>query len=423
MELADNILESLQSLYPEDAGRARVRYARLSQWHQDVFGHLPSGFVTAPGRTELGGNHTDHNHGCVLASAIDLDAVAAVRPVSGETVTLLSEGFPATVRVDLKGLAPRADERLTSAALIRGVAARLRTRGYRIGGFEAVASSDVGVGSGLSSSAAFEVMVSGIFNALYNNDRSIPPTEMALAGQEAENEYFGKPCGLMDQLCAATGGALRIDFKEPSRPAVASVPFDPEGHGYALLVVNTGGNHADLTSDYAAIPGEMRAVAKLLGGETLRDVSHGALMEHLARIRETCGDRALLRCLHFFSENDRVEAMTSSLMEGRFQDFLGLVQASGESSLTLLQNGYSPATPASQGLMVALTLTERFRPGVDGAICRVHGGGFAGTIQAYVRESDVEAYRTYMSRWFGPSAVTRLRIRTHGVEAFHVLQD
>lgn len=422
MQLIDNILDSLRSLYPENAARARDRYVRLSQWHQDVFGHLPSGFVSAPGRTELGGNHTDHNHGRVLASAVDLDAVAAVRPVPGETVTLLSEGFPATVRVDLKGLSPRADERLTSAALIRGVAARLRSRGYSVGGFEAVASSDVGVGSGLSSSAAFEVMVGGIFNALYN-DSSIPPTEMALAGQEAENGYFGKPCGLMDQLCAATGGALRIDFKEPSHPVVGSVPFDPEAHGYALLVVDTGGSHADLTSDYAAIPGEMRAVATLLGGETLRDVSHEAVMENLARIREACGDRALLRCLHFFGENDRVEMMTLALVQERFQDFLGLVQASGESSLTLLQNGYSPATPASQGLMVALTLTERFRAGADRPVCRVHGGGFAGTIQAYVQESDVEAYRNHMSRWFGPSAVTRLRIRTQGVVAIHVLQD
>jgi galactokinase len=421
MQLAHDIQESLRELYPDNAGRAQERYARLSQWHRDVYGHGPTLFVSAPGRTELGGNHTDHNHGRVLASAIDLDSVAAVRPVTGETVTVQSEGFAETVRVDLRDLSPRPEERSTSAALVRGVAAGLNARGYRIGGFEAVVSSDVGVGSGLSSSAAFEVMIGGIFDALFNG-WSMSPTELALAGQEAENHYFGKPCGLMDQLCASTGGALRIDFKDPSDPVVASVPFEPEAHGYALLVVNTGGSHADLTADYAAIPGEMRAVAELLGGATARDVTHEALMENLSSIRETCGDRALLRCMHFFSENDRVEMMTSALVHEQFQEFLGLVEASGTSSVMLLQNGYSPADPAHQSLMVALTLTERFRSGADRAICRLHGGGFAGTIQAYVPEPGVEAYRNYMSRWFGAAAVTRLRIRTQGVQTIQLLQ-
>ena len=422
MQLADDIQEFLRSLYPENAERALERFARLSLWHRDVYGHQPSGFVSAPGRTELGGNHTDHNHGRVLASAVALDAVAAVRLVVGDAVRLHSEGFAEPVHVDLQDLGEKREERFTSAALVRGVAARLKARGYRIGGFEAVVSSDVGVGSGLSSSAAFEVMVGGIFSALYNG-WSIPPTVMALAGQEAENDFFGKPCGLMDQLCAVMGGALTIDFKFPSSPVVSSVRFDPEAFGYALLVVDSGGSHADLTPDYAAIPGEMRAVAKLLGAETCRDVSRPDLMENIARIRTACGDRALLRCLHFLDENERVEMMASALQEGKFQEYLGLVKASGDSSLALLQNGHSPADPARQGVVVALALTDRFLKSAGGGACRVHGGGFAGTIQAYVPEPEVEAYRAYMAQWFGPAAVTRLRIRTKGVQTCPVPRD
>lgn len=417
MQLVHDIGDLLQELYPEDTARAVERYERLSRWHRDVFGHLPSLFVSASGRTELGGNHTDHNHGRVLASAVHLDAVAAVRPVPGNAVHLQSEGFPERVRIDLRDLAAKPSERSTSAALVRGVAARLKARGHRVGGFEAVVSSDVGVGSGLSSSAAFEVLVGGIFNSLYNG-WSVPLTGLALAGQEAENDYFGKPCGLMDQLCAAVGGAMTIDFKVPSTPVVTTVRFEPEAFGYALMVVDSGGSHADLTPDYAAIPGEMRAVAKLLGAETCRDVSRREFMENIARIRTECGDRALLRCLHFFDENERVEMMASALQNGKIQEFLGYVKASGDSSLTLLQNGHSPADPARQGVMVALALTNRFLKGAASGACRLHGGGFAGTIQAYIPEPEVDAYRAYMAQWFGPEAVTRLRIRTRGVQAY-----
>lgn len=422
MSLADDIRESLRALYPEDPGRALERYTRLSLWQRDVYGQLPSVFVSAPGRTELGGNHTDHNNGLVLASAVSLDAVAAVRTVAGDTVRLRSEGFADPVQIDLRDLAERGGERLTSAALVRGVAARLKARGYRVGGFEAVVSSDVGVGSGLSSSAAFEVMVGGIFNALYN-EWSIPPTVLALAGQEAENDYFGKPCGLMDQLCAATGGALAIDFSVPTAPVVSPVRFEPETFGYALVVVDSGGSHADLTPDYAAIPGEMRAVAKLLGAETCRGVSRRELMENIPRVRAACGDRALLRCLHYLDENERVVLMASALRERTFEDFLRLVTASGGSSVSLLQNGHSPSDPAHQGVVVALALTDRFLKGAAGGACRLHGGGFAGTIQAYVPEPDVEAYRAYMSQWFGPAAVTRLRIRTGGVQMCPGMRD
>jgi galactokinase len=422
MSLTNDTRESLRGLYPEDAGRALERYTRLSMWHRDVYGQLPAVFVSAPGRTELGGNHTDHNHGLVLASAVSLDAVAAVRPVAGDTVRVRSEGFADPVNLDLRDLSPKGEERLTSVALVRGVAARLKARGYQVGGFEAVVSSDVGVGSGLSSSAAFEVMVGGIFNALYNG-WTIPPTVLALAGQEAENDYFGKPCGLMDQLCAVTGGALAIDFSVASAPVVSPVRFEPETFGYALVVVDSGGSHADLTPDYAAIPDEMRSVARLLGAETCRAVSREQLMANVSRVRAACGDRALLRCLHYLDENERVVMMASALREGKFEDFLRLVTASGGSSLTLLQNGHSPADPAHQGVVVALALTDRFLNDAAGGACRLHGGGFAGTIQAYVPESDVEAYRAYMSQWFGQAAVTRLRIRIGGVQTCPGMRD
>jgi galactokinase len=422
MYTVNTLQSSICALYPEHSERALDRYVRLGRWHRDAFGKPADAFVSAPGRTELGGNHTDHNRGCVLASAVDLDVVSAVRLMTDDVVTILSEGYPEPVQVDLRDLAPRTSERLTSAALVRGVAARLRARGHRIGGFHAVVMSDVGVGSGLSSSAAFEVMVGGVFNALYN-DSAIPAGQLALAAQEAENEYFGKPCGLMDQLCAATGGALRIDFRDPAAPLVTSVRFEPESHGYALLVVNTGGSHADLTADYAAIPEEMRAVARALGGETCRDVTRAALLENLAFVRTTCGDRAALRCLHFIEENSRVEAMAVALEGKRFQEFLQLVRGSGESSITLLQNGHSPSHPARQGIMVALALSDRAIPGGGRTVSRVHGGGFAGAIQAYVPEESVDLYRAAMAGWFGPDAVTRLRVRTTGVHAFAVPQD
>ncbi len=422
MHLTDTIQESLRALYPEDTGKAQQRYMRLSRWHREVYGRPPSGFVSAPGRTELGGNHTDHNHGRVLASAVALDAVAAVRPVAGDMVSLRSEGFPDAVRVDLRDLGLKREERLTSGALVRGVAARLKARGYKVGGVEAVVSSDVGVGSGLSSSAAFEVMVGGIFDSLFNG-QTIPPTALALSGQEAENDYFGKPCGLMDQLCSVTGGAVTIDFNVPSAPIVASVRFEPEAYGYALLVVDTGASHADLTADYSAIPGEMRSVARILGVETCRDVSRQALMDNVARVRAACGDRSLLRCFHFLDENERVDAMASALRQGKFQEYLGYVRESGASSIALLQNGHSPSDPTRQAVVVALALTERFLKGAAGGACRVHGGGFAGTIQAYIPEPEVDAYRSYMAQWFGPAAVTRLRIRTKGVQTFPAPQD
>jgi galactokinase len=422
MHRLNDIGHILQLLYPGETERAPERFARLQRWHRDLFGFPPSGFVSAPGRTELGGNHTDHNRGCVLAAAVSMDAVAGMRPVAGDHVRLHSEGFPEPVELDLRDLAQRAEERHTSRALVRGVAARLKSRGFHVGGFDAVVTTDVGVGSGLSSSAAFEVLVGGIFSALYN-EWSIPVAALALAGQEAENEYFGKPCGLMDQLCSATGGTLMIDFKVPAAPVVAPVRFEPEAHGYALLVVDTGGNHADLAADYASIPLEMRSVARALGQETCRDVDRRELMENMTRVREACGDRALLRCLHFLDENERVGQMAAALLEENFPAFLALVRASGLSSIALLQNAHSPADPGRQGVALALAMTERFLKGASAGACRLHGGGFAGTIQAYVPAPEVEAYRTYMSRWFGPAAVTRLRVRAQGVQTIPPMLD
>jgi galactokinase len=411
------------SLYGEEgADSARQRYSRLAA-------ELPEGFsgqefglrvFSVPGRTELGGNHTDHNRGKVLAASIQLDVAAVAAARKDKQVFFRSSGHR-DVKLDLSNLSRREEETGTTEALIRGIAAEFSAQGTPVNGFTANADNMVLTGSGLSSSAAVEVLFAKIFDNLYCGGKR-SAMDLAKIGQKAENTYFGKPCGLMDQTACATGGVVAIDFGGPE-PLVRRIDFDPGAAGFALCVVNTGGSHSDLTPDYAAIPGEMKQTAAFFGNSVLRELDEKAFMTRLTDLRKAAGDRAVLRALHFFNENRRVEAMLKTLEDMNaeranskksFMDaFLALARESGNSSRDLLQNIYSPKNPAEQGIGLALALTENFLNSKDGA-CRVHGGGFAGTIQAYLPTDKLEEYRGLVEGVFGKGALTVLRIRPQG---------
>ncbi len=397
-----------QQLYPSDQLQdQKKRWKALAQKHRTLFGEQNTSLYTTPGRTELGGNHTDHNGGCVLAASVNLDTIGAVSLRDDSRVIFHSEGYP-VVDVDLKDLSPRKAEEGKTEALIRGIAAGFAESGYRIGGFQINTTSSVLKGSGLSSSAALEILTASILNTEFN-DRKLTSLDMALIGQEAENLYFGKPCGLMDQIACACGGITAMDFKSEKAPEIRPVLFDFHEAGYDLMVVDTGGNHADLTPEYGAVPGEMKAAAQFCGGEVCRDISKQDLLAHIKDLRRETGDRAILRAFHFYKENERVEAMLNALHAGQIKNYLALVNASGRSSFCYLQNVYPAGTPREQGISLALALTEDFLAG-EGA-CRVHGGGFAGTIQVYVPLDKSHAYHSYMEDFFGQGAVTALKIR------------
>ena len=404
---------------------------------------------TAAGRTELGGNHTDHNRGRVVAASIQLDQAAAAAPREDCRVFFRSTGYPDVI-IDLAGPDGQPDpgikenEKGKTDALVRGISAEFAARGAVVKGFTVIADSTVLPGSGLSSSAAVEVLIGRIINSLYFEGKC-SSLEIARIGQKAENVYFGKPCGLMDQTACAYGGAVAIDFADPAKPLVKQVNVDLSAAGFALCIVNTRGSHADLTPDYAAIPGEMKAVAAFFGNEVLRECTREMAVKHAAEIREKLGDRALLRALHFFDENERAAQMHTalekladpSLMREAITEYLALVNESGDSSWKLLQNIYSTQNVKEQGISVALALTKSFlenlpgsgeypgaggmkRPGAPNVslpgACRVHGGGFAGTIQAYIPIAALENYRTLMDGIFGSGSVTILQIRSTGAE-------
>jgi len=408
---ADRASKSLVKVYGKagvEEGRRRMDTLASGFGDRGEAGSLR--FYSAPGRTELAGNHTDHNRGKVLCAAVHLDALACVLPVEGREARLSSAGFPDPVRVDLDSLAPRPEEKGTTAALLRGVVAGLSARGLAIPGFEARVDSRVLVGSGLSSSAAIEVLLAVVMADLAG--AALPPLELARIGQAAENEYFGKPCGLMDQAASASGGIVAFDFRDPASPLALPIDFDFSKEGLSLVVVNTGGSHADLTDDYAALPAEMKAVARALGAGELRDVDPAELEARGPELRAALGDRPLLRALHFFDENERVTAMVEALRRGRVRRYLKLVRRSGDSSWKLLQNLSTGRDSREQGLCLALALTERFLGGKGAS--RVHGGGFAGTIQAYLPAGLEEEYRRYMEPWFGEGSVISLAIRGPG---------
>ena len=390
-----------------------ARYNKLIDKFTSEFGSADLHFFSTPGRTELGGNHTDHNNGLVLASSINLDSIAVVSNSIDNKIELYSEGYNKPFLVDLNSLEPDLAENGTTNALIRGMAGRLKQLGYSIGGFKAYISSDVLSGSGLSSSASIEVLIGSIFSALFNKN-SIAPEILAQVGQYAENNYLGKPCGLMDQMACAVGGIISIDFKDPLNPIFNKVNFDFNKQKYKLLVVDTGGSHADLTDDYSSIPAEMKSVAELFGVSVLREIDMNIFIEKIPYVRKQLGDRAVLRTLHFLEENTRVEEEVLALESADFNEFLKLITASGNSSFKWLQNIYTAKNIKEQGISLALALSEKFIKEIGGGACRVHGGGFAGTIQIFLPENSVEDYKIKMEKIFGKNSVQVLDIRQIG---------
>ncbi len=395
----------------EDIEAQKQRYIKIVTKFEEFFGlDREVEMFSAPGRTEVGGNHTDHNHGCVLAASVNLDAVAAVSANSENIVRVKSEGYKIDA-VDLKELGVMPSERGKSEALIRGVCAAFKNRGYNIGGFDAATASDVLSGSGLSSSAAFEVLLGTILNHLYNGGK-ISAVEIAQIAQFAENEYFGKPCGLMDQMACSVGGFVKIDFKDPALPVIEKLEFDFASSNHALCIVDTGGDHSDLTDEYAAVRGEMEAVAAKFGKGVLRDVDRAEFEKNISVIRDVAGDRAALRAMHFYNENDRVAKLADALKSGDFEAFKKLIIESGFSSYMYNQNVYTCRAPENQPVSVALAICQQVLNG-KGA-WRVHGGGFAGTIQAFVPVELLEEFKSKICAVFGEKACYVLNIRPDG---------
>lgn len=398
-----------------DADSQKERYCRAVNGYIETFGDSDGlRLLSVPGRSEVGGNHTDHNNGRVLACAVNLDIIAVACPNGSNTIRVKSEGFDIDI-VDLDNLSPVESEKGHSSALIRGVAARLKSLGYKIGGFDAYTTSNVLKGSGLSSSAAFEVMIGNMISCLYNGGR-IDPVALAQTGQYAECEFFGKPCGLMDQTACAVGGFITIDFKDTEHPVIEKLDFDFSKTGYSLCIVDTAGNHADLSDDYAAIRYEMASVASFLGHKVLRECDENEFYKNLRQIREKLGDRAALRAIHFFGDNARVLDEVAALKRGDFKAFLDYVIASGRSSNMYLQNIFSLSDPKSQGLGLALALCEKELAGVGA--WRVHGGGFAGTIQAFVPQDKLESFTGTINGVFGENACYKLTVRPVGAYCF-----
>ncbi|MBQ3045390.1 MAG: galactokinase [Clostridia bacterium] len=395
----------------EDIEAQKARYVRIAESFEELYGaDREVSVFSAPGRTEVCGNHTDHNHGVVLAASVNLDAVAVAGKNDENIVRVKSEGYKMDV-VDLSDLGVMPAERGKSASLVRGVCAGFRNRGYEIGGFDAATASDVLSGSGLSSSAAFEVLLGTMLNHLYN-DGKISPVEIAQIAQFSENEYFGKPCGLMDQMACSVGGFVMIDFKDPAVPVINKLNFDFGSCGHALCIVDTGGNHADLTDEYAAVRCEMESVASKFGKAVLRDVDRAEFEKNISVVRDSAGDRAVLRAMHFYNENERVAKQAAALGNGDFEAFKALVVESGASSYMYNQNVYTCAAPSCQPVSIALAMCQDILVG-KGA-WRVHGGGFAGTIQAFVPMDLLDEFKTKICAVFGEKSCYVLNIRPEG---------
>lgn len=407
--------QALTAIYAPNGGLEQAR-ARASHVVEAFLADFPensspaAALFSGPGRTEIGGNHTDHQHGHVLCASVDLDLLACAAPNGKNLIRIHSEGYSA-LEVDLSDFEVKPDEANTSAALVRGVAAKIAGQGYAISGFDAYAVSNVLSGSGLSSSAAYEILVGNILNHFCCNG-ALDAVELAKIGQFAENIYFGKPCGLMDQMGASIGGAIAIDFADPAAPVVEKADYDFSKSGHALCIVDTGSCHADLTNDYADITFEMCAVAAYFGKTVLRDVPEADFRAAIPALRQTCGDRAVLRALHFYEDDRRAVQEAEALKTGDFEAFLALVNASGLSSSLCLQNTWSVSAPKSQAIPVALAMGQELLGGT-GAI-RVHGGGFAGTIQAFVPNERLEAFKSGMEALLGPGMCHVLRIRPQG---------
>ncbi|MDO4621982.1 MAG: galactokinase family protein [Eubacteriales bacterium] len=404
--------EVLRKIYIDESvlQMQRERYVKAIQEYIGLFGNAEVEIYSAPGRSEIGGNHTDHQHGKVLASSVNIDIIAVVSPTDDQMVHFKSEGYD---RIDTSVADPVIDESIfgTTRSLIHGIAAGLRKRGYQAGGFNAYATSQVLSGSGLSSSAAFEILVGNILSGLYNEEK-LDAVTLAQIGQEAENIYFGKPSGLMDQMACSVGGLIFIDFADPKTPQVKKVDVDFSVFKHSLCIVDTKGSHADLTDDYAAIPVEMCKVAAYFGKKVLREVDEAAFYQALPEIRKAAGDRAVLRAIHFFDENARVDEEVAALQKGDFEAFKAIAMESGQSSYKYLQNVYACHKPEEMSVAVSLVMTKKLLG--DKAAYRVHGGGFAGTIQAFIPDDAVAAYKEGMEKLLGEGSCHVMKVRPIG---------
>lgn len=395
---------------PADLKKNAARYTAILKRYTSEFGDNDPEFFSSPGRTEIGGNHTDHNYGRVLAGAVNLDIIGVAGKNNKNVIRIWAADYP-KFEVNLNSLEIDKNEKFTSAALVRGICARLKELGYAIGGFDACIDGGVPKGSGLSSSASFEVLIGAIISHFYNGGK-LDPIENAKIGQYSENNYFGKPCGLMDQTACAMGGLITIDFKDPSKPVVKKVNFDFVSTGFSLVITDTGGSHADLNDEYASLPTDMKAVAGAFGAKVLREVTINQVIEIIPSIREKVGDRAILRAIHFQGDNQRVVEQVDALERNDFKSFLGMVVDSGFSSYMYNQNIYPVSNVKEQNVSLALALSHLVLKG-EGA-WRVHGGGFAGTIQAFVPQNLLGKYVSTLEHVYGKGSCHILFIRQKG---------
>lgn len=404
-------LAALYCCTPEETPAQAARYAAVLDGLETTFGaHTEAGLYSAPGRTEIGGNHTDHQHGRVLAGSVNIDMIAAAAPNDKNQLRVQSEGYDLCV-IDLNDLEARKEEENTTAALLRGECAAFTQRGAKLAGLDVYISSNVPKGSGVSSSAAFEVLIGVILNDCFMTEK-VSPIAIAQIGQWAENVYFGKPCGLMDQMASSVGNIITIDFASPAKPVVEPVAVDFSKAGLALCILDSGADHADLTDEYAAIPAECRAVAAVCGGEVLRDVPFETFLAKLPECRRQCGDRAVLRAFHVYADNDRVAKQVAALHDGDFGTFLSLVNESGCSSWEYLQNVIPAGYKEHQEVGVTIAAAKHLL-GDKGAV-RVHGGGFAGTVQAFVPVEMLDEFKAGMEAILGEGRCHVLSIRPEG---------
>ncbi len=395
-------------------GYQRTRYIEALIEYAEVFGNgdreLDAELYSAPGRSEIGGNHTDHQHGNVLCASVNVDAIAVAGNINPDKVRVLSKGYD-IMTISLDDLEKKTEEEGTTIALIKGVLGRMKELGFAVGGFDAYITSDVLSGSGLSSSAAFETIIGTIVSGLYN-EMTVDPVEIAKIGQYAENVYFGKPCGLMDQMACSVGSLCRIDFLHPEEPKIEKIDFDLASVGYSLCITDTKGSHADLTPDYAAVPHEMKEVAECFNKEVLRDLPEEEFMRDINIARKKCGDRAVLRALHFYGENRRAVEEAEALTKGDFYEFLRIFRQSGDSSYKYLQNVYTNHDVGHQNVSIGIAVSEYVLKGRG--VPRVHGGGFAGTMQAFVDDRAVNEYKTAMDGLYGEGSCMVYKIRKYG---------
>ncbi len=413
VNVENTISEKLREIYGEEnLNKNLQRYAKLREKFVSFFGDREITFFSSPGRTELSGNHTDHNKGLALAASVQLDSVAAVCPNNKSEIIIYSDvcGNDPFV-INLNNLDVHNEELGKLSGIVRGIARYFIDNNFNISGFNASITSNIPFGSGLSSSASIEVLIGEIFNHFFNNNK-ISKFQIAIAGQFAENNYFGKPCGLLDQITCAYGGTIKIDFE--ASPKIEQIAFDLDSKDFALLVVNTGESHSDLTSDYAEIIEEMKLVAKYFGEKYLRHVPYDSFYASINELRENVSERAILRAMHFFEENRRVKKQADALARNNFEQFLTLVSESGKSSAMLLQNLFLTRRPKEQPITLAIAMTEKFIDN-EGETVRIHGGGFAGTIQVYLRKEKVSSYKEYMEKVFGAHSVLQLKLRNIGV--------